>query len=247
MFWIAIIHNSHLLYCCRFFSLPTLLYFYQVRTTWNSLLSSRNKHREFRYLRKQIILLAERLTPEQLKSKENCAICLESFDKKCRQLNCGHVFHLHCIQQWIEKEKTCPTCRFDLLKNKTQAEINTSSESETETSNSSDDDPAPQRRTETRIQGNFLGMRFGISYSFNRQEPIEVSSSSDSSDYIDLTMEDQEIDSNHNSVVFTREIEDKISQVMEILPDVDRDRISTVLRLNGGHVNATVNYLLAET
>lgn len=74
-----------------------------------------------------------------------------------------------------------------------------------------------------------------------------MSSSSDSSDYIDLTMEDQEIDSNHNSVVFTREIEDKISQVMEILPDVDRDRISTVLRLNGGHVNATVNYLLAET
>jgi len=276
MFWIALIHNSHLLYCCRFFSIPTLLYFYQIRTTWTALVSSQQKHKEFRYLRKQIVKVCKKLEPKQLQSQENCAICWEKFDATCRQLNCSHIFHLHCIQQWIEREKTCPTCRYDLLKNKTAHQVReedgssgrsgssdeNSDESESSTSGATDSEDSNElqqtrrhvQRRETRIQGNFLGMRFGISYSFSnqnpRQEADDISTSTDTSDYLDIHVEDREQRENsrsqRDSVTFTREIEEKILQVLEILPDVDRDRISTVLRLNGGQVNATINYLLQE-
>lgn len=38
-----------------------------------------------------------------------CAIC---YEKGEYQLDCGHIFHYHCIKQW--KQKTCPLCRAPL-------------------------------------------------------------------------------------------------------------------------------------
>lgn len=37
-----------------------------------------------------------------------CAICLENGDY---QLNCGHIYHKHCIMRWKKKCNTCPLCR----------------------------------------------------------------------------------------------------------------------------------------
>ncbi|CAH1392777.1 unnamed protein product [Nezara viridula] len=44
-----------------------------------------------------------------------CAICRESLgvgslNKSCT-LPCGHVFHDHCIYNWLERSPTCPHCR----------------------------------------------------------------------------------------------------------------------------------------
>ncbi|CAH9120735.1 unnamed protein product [Cuscuta epithymum] len=44
-----------------------------------------------------------------------CAICLDSLKEAelCRSFpaGCSHVFHAHCIDPWLLKTRTCPTCR----------------------------------------------------------------------------------------------------------------------------------------
>ncbi|KAI3464970.1 hypothetical protein Pfo_021633 [Paulownia fortunei] len=43
-----------------------------------------------------------------------CAICLENLRhaEVCRVLpSCHHEFHAHCIDPWLSKRLTCPTCR----------------------------------------------------------------------------------------------------------------------------------------
>jgi hypothetical protein len=47
-----------------------------------------------------------------------CAICycnlkqsLDSSAAPVKVLQCSHVFHSHCIAEWYQREKSCPTCR----------------------------------------------------------------------------------------------------------------------------------------
>jgi hypothetical protein len=42
-----------------------------------------------------------------------CAICLEPFiiDEEVKTLKCEHTFHIECIEEWFERDKTCPICR----------------------------------------------------------------------------------------------------------------------------------------
>ena len=47
-----------------------------------------------------------------------CAICLENIstdpaklEKNVKVLWCAHVYHKKCINDWLEKNDTCPTCR----------------------------------------------------------------------------------------------------------------------------------------
>jgi len=28
-----------------------------------------------------------------------------------KKLICGHLCHVHCLQSWLERQHTCPTCR----------------------------------------------------------------------------------------------------------------------------------------
>ena len=48
---------------------------------------------------------------------ENCAICLESINKKedmmklHAQKKISHVFHRACIDEWFKAHDTCPICR----------------------------------------------------------------------------------------------------------------------------------------
>ena len=44
---------------------------------------------------------------------EECSICLESCNH-CVQLECGHYFHIACINNWLEEQgmgPSCPNCR----------------------------------------------------------------------------------------------------------------------------------------
>lgn len=77
-----------------------------------------------------VALLAERqgISPEDLEkalplvdykslgktSDDECVICLEDFedDELCRVFPlCKHVFHFHCIDNWLRNHITCPICR----------------------------------------------------------------------------------------------------------------------------------------
>ncbi|KAL5227070.1 hypothetical protein ABZP36_015335 [Zizania latifolia] len=44
----------------------------------------------------------------------DCAVCLSELadGEKVRQLpNCGHVFHVECVDAWLRSRTTCPLCR----------------------------------------------------------------------------------------------------------------------------------------
>jgi hypothetical protein len=47
---------------------------------------------------------------------ESCTICRERFQSNSiiRKLQCGHIFHIGCIDQWFENNVRCPVCRTDL-------------------------------------------------------------------------------------------------------------------------------------
>ena len=42
-----------------------------------------------------------------------CSICFEEYDNntKVKLLQCNHFFHIHCIDEWLNKKSTCPLCR----------------------------------------------------------------------------------------------------------------------------------------
>ncbi|KAL6972237.1 ERAD-associated E3 ubiquitin-protein ligase hrd1a [Sarracenia purpurea var. burkii] len=50
-------------------------------------------------------------TPEELTASDaTCIICREEMTT-AKRLNCGHLFHMHCLRSWLERQHTCPTCR----------------------------------------------------------------------------------------------------------------------------------------
>ncbi|CAL0328119.1 unnamed protein product [Lupinus luteus] len=56
---------------------------------------------------------------EAFRSLENiqCIICLADYKEKeiLRMMpECGHTFHLSCIDIWLRKQPTCPVCRLSL-------------------------------------------------------------------------------------------------------------------------------------
>jgi hypothetical protein len=44
---------------------------------------------------------------------DNCSICTDALHATiCRQLPCGHIFHMRCIDKWLLRDRgECPTCR----------------------------------------------------------------------------------------------------------------------------------------
>ncbi|GMJ00849.1 homolog of yeast Hrd1 [Hibiscus trionum] len=50
-------------------------------------------------------------TPEELTANDaTCIICREEMTT-AKKLICGHLFHVHCLRSWLERQHTCPTCR----------------------------------------------------------------------------------------------------------------------------------------
>ncbi|KHN25614.1 E3 ubiquitin-protein ligase synoviolin [Glycine soja] len=50
-------------------------------------------------------------TLEELNASDaTCIICREEMTT-AKKLVCGHLFHVHCLRSWLERQHTCPTCR----------------------------------------------------------------------------------------------------------------------------------------
>eukprot|EP00249_Psilotum_nudum_P018482 c26828_g1_i1 orf=515-2416(-) len=43
-----------------------------------------------------------------------CIICREEM-VAAKKLPCGHLFHVHCLRSWLERQQTCPTCRSPVI------------------------------------------------------------------------------------------------------------------------------------
>lgn len=58
------------------------------------------------------------------REKERCTVCLIDFDHgdEIRTLHCTHIYHVSCIDRWLNYNKKCPVCRVDM--DKAQAVIN---------------------------------------------------------------------------------------------------------------------------
>ena len=50
-----------------------------------------------------------------MSSDNECIICAESFlcgDKYLTE--CNHVYHEHCLAQWLKRSNECPMCRKEI-------------------------------------------------------------------------------------------------------------------------------------
>ena len=45
-----------------------------------------------------------------------CVICQDDIDIDdiVRNINCSHIFHIDCIDNWFTENKKCPTCKYEL-------------------------------------------------------------------------------------------------------------------------------------
>jgi len=53
------------------------------------------------------------VTEDELKASPNdttCAICRDVLGS-AKRLPCGHIFHMHCLREWVQNYVTCPICR----------------------------------------------------------------------------------------------------------------------------------------
>ncbi|KAK3004972.1 hypothetical protein RJ639_018414 [Escallonia herrerae] len=51
---------------------------------------------------------------KRLISDATCIICREEMTT-AKKLICGHLFHVHCLRSWLERQHTCPTCRAHVI------------------------------------------------------------------------------------------------------------------------------------
>ncbi|KAG8076124.1 hypothetical protein GUJ93_ZPchr0006g45901 [Zizania palustris] len=54
-------------------------------------------------------------TADELNASDaTCIICREEMTT-AKKLLCGHLFHVHCLRSWLERQHTCPTCRAPII------------------------------------------------------------------------------------------------------------------------------------
>ncbi|CAM0914113.1 unnamed protein product [Alopecurus aequalis] len=55
------------------------------------------------------------VTADELTASDaTCIICREEMTT-AKKLLCGHLFHVHCLRSWLERQHTCPTCRAPII------------------------------------------------------------------------------------------------------------------------------------
>lgn len=62
---------------------------------------------------KQNNLMEKKPIKEDLMADNTCTICLDMFYKPSK-LPCGHYFCIHCLRNWMKKNRICPNCRAEI-------------------------------------------------------------------------------------------------------------------------------------
>mmetsp|Transcript_27323 Transcript_27323/g.59737 ORF Transcript_27323/g.59737 Transcript_27323/m.59737 type:complete len:775 (+) Transcript_27323:147-2471(+) len=109
----------HLFVYCVFFVIVFTNYglpLHLVRDLYSTFRNFRNRIVDFLRFR-QVTARLDRLpdaSAEDLQRSDGvCIICREEMSQTGanKKLYCGHVFHLHCLRSWLERQQNCPTCR----------------------------------------------------------------------------------------------------------------------------------------
>eukprot|EP00884_Botryococcus_braunii_P013879 jgi/Botrbrau1/22492/Bobra.114_2s0018.1 len=89
-----------------------------VRDLYWTFRNFRNRVADFLRYRRVTANMDERFpdaTPEDMQRCDAvCIICREDMSgsqARAKRLACSHVFHLHCLRSWLERQQNCPICR----------------------------------------------------------------------------------------------------------------------------------------
>ena len=57
-------------------------------------------------------LLIDYIVVEKHFENNECIICLDNMKigEKIKILDCGHIYHYNCINDWFKRKKECPLC-----------------------------------------------------------------------------------------------------------------------------------------
>lgn len=58
-------------------------------------------------------LFADATDEELAEGDRTCIICREEM-VAAKKLDCGHMFHARCLQSWLKRQLSCPTCRANI-------------------------------------------------------------------------------------------------------------------------------------
>ncbi|OAE21114.1 hypothetical protein AXG93_3661s1390 [Marchantia polymorpha subsp. ruderalis] len=99
--------------CAMNYGLPLHL----VRELYETFRNFKNRIADYLRYRRLTYNMNERFADanaEDLIRDATCIVCREDM-VEAKKLPCGHLFHIHCLRQWLERQNTCPTCRAPVL------------------------------------------------------------------------------------------------------------------------------------
>ncbi|EPY50673.1 synviolin family ubiquitin-protein ligase Hrd1 [Schizosaccharomyces cryophilus OY26] len=104
----------------------------QLYISFYSLFRRLREHARYRQATRDMEVMYPTATEEQLSNSDRtCTICREEMfhpdfppenieemepiprglDMTPKRLPCGHILHLHCLRNWLQRQQTCPICR----------------------------------------------------------------------------------------------------------------------------------------
>jgi len=109
----------HLCVYLIFFGIVLMQYglpIHLIRELYWTIRNFRNRVRDFlRYRRvtSRMDLFPDADEADLVRCDNVCIICREEMTMATvnKKLPCGHVFHVHCLRSWLERQQSCPICR----------------------------------------------------------------------------------------------------------------------------------------
>lgn len=79
-------------------------YYYPEDLSWPTITQTRHEEED-------ILLTVSKY--DTTSTVKECSICLVDFevDDDVVNLECKHIFHEKCIEEWVDRKKDCPNCR----------------------------------------------------------------------------------------------------------------------------------------
>eukprot|EP00761_Pharyngomonas_kirbyi_P006852 gb/GECH01006861.1/.p1 GENE.gb/GECH01006861.1/~~gb/GECH01006861.1/.p1 ORF type:complete len:145 (+),score=45.25 gb/GECH01006861.1/:1-435(+) len=87
-------------------------------------------------------LEVEIISDKQIKEGLNCIVCQDEYqlNELVKKMPCEHIFHPKCLDMWLEKDNSCPTCRTEILTDDPEYEMSKKQKNDDKTQGYHDND-----------------------------------------------------------------------------------------------------------